>query len=64
MAAPATPKVKAAAQGGGAAGALSVIIVWGASQAGLDVPAEVASAFTTLVASAAAFAAGYYKSNV
>ena len=45
-------------------GVILVIIVWGASQAGLEVPAEVASAFTTLLASGAAFAAGYYKSNV
>jgi hypothetical protein len=40
-------------QAGGAAGALTVILVWAAGTAGLDVPAEVASAFTTLIAAAA-----------
>lgn len=48
------PKVAAA----GAAGAASVILVWGLTAAGLDVPAEVASAITTLLATAA----GWLKS--
>ena len=48
------PKVAA----GGVGGAVSIVIVWVASQLGLDVPAEVASAFTTVVA----FVAGYLKS--
>ncbi|MFY9580087.1 MAG: hypothetical protein WAQ33_12260 [Gaiellaceae bacterium] len=32
------------------AGAVTILIVWGAGAAGLAVPAEVASAFTTIVA--------------
>jgi hypothetical protein len=47
------PKVVA----GGAAGAFTVVLVWVAGMYGLDVPAEVASAFTVLVS----FAAGYVK---
>lgn len=41
------PNRKVAA--GGLAGALSVIVVWLLSLAGVDVPGEVASAFTTLI---------------
>ncbi len=48
------PKVQAA----GAAGAVTVLLVWVAGMFGLDVPAEAASAFTVLVSSAA----GYLKS--
>lgn len=48
------PKVIA----GGAAGAVTVMAVWIAGMFGLDVPAEVASAFTVLVS----FAASYLKS--
>ncbi len=48
------PKVVA----GGIAGALTVLIVWGASLAGLDIPPEVASALTVLIS----FAAGFLKS--
>jgi hypothetical protein len=44
-------------QAAGAAGALTVIVVWAANSAGVDVPPEVASAFTTLMA----FLAGYIK---
>lgn len=47
------PKVVA----GGVAGAVTVVLVWVAGLAGLDVPAEVASAFTVIVS----FAAGYFK---
>lgn len=47
------PKVAAA----GAAGAVTIILVWAVSLAGVDVPPEVASAVTTLLA----FAAGYIK---
>lgn len=47
------PKVKAASL----AGAVSVLIVWGAAYAGVDIPPEVASAFSTILA----FAAGYLK---
>jgi hypothetical protein len=47
------PKVVA----GGIAGAVSILVVYGASLAGLDVPPEVASAFTVVVS----FAAGYIK---
>ena len=50
------PKAKVAA--GGIAGALSVMLVFVAAQAGVDVPPEVASAFTVLVS----FFAGYVKS--
>ena len=32
------------------AGAVTILLVWGAGAAGLAVPAEVASAFTTIVA--------------
>ena len=32
------------------AGALTILLVWAASTAGLDVPPEAASAFTTVVA--------------
>jgi len=45
------PKVAA----GGAAGAASIVIVYIANQLGLDVPAEVASAFTVLLGTAAAY---------
>lgn len=45
------PKV----QNAGIAGAVTVLVVWVAGLVGLDVPPEVASAFTTLVA----FGAGY-----
>lgn len=38
------------AQAGGAAGAFTVILVWACGEVGLDIPPEVASAFTTLVA--------------
>lgn len=49
-----SPKVQAA----GAAGAVTILLVWVASMFGLDVPPEAASAFTTLVATAA----GWFKS--
>lgn len=39
----------------GAAGAGTVILVWIVGLAGLDVPPEVASAFTTLLATGAAY---------
>jgi hypothetical protein len=42
-----TPTRKVSA--GALASALSIIIVWGASMAGLEIPPEVASAFTTLL---------------
>lgn len=47
------PKVKAA----GTAGAVATLLVFIAKQAGLDVPAEVAAALTTLLA----FVGGYLK---
>lgn len=47
------PKVKA----GGAAGALSIVLVWALGEAGVSVPPEVASALTVLLSSAA----GYLK---
>jgi hypothetical protein len=48
------PKVAAASW----AGALSVIVVWIVGQFGVDVPAEVASAFTTLIAAFAGYRKG------
>ncbi len=48
------PKVAA----GGAAGAVTILLVWVAGIAGLDVPAEVASAVTVLIS----FVASYLKS--
>ena len=45
------PKVQAA----GWAGAVTIILVWIAGMFGVDVPAEVASAFTALVATSAGF---------
>lgn len=47
------PKVAA----GGAAGAVTVVLVWVAEMFGLEVPAEVASAVTVLISTAA----GYLK---
>lgn len=44
-------KVKAA----GVGGALATVIVWTASVAGLDMPAEVASAWASLIAVGAAW---------
>ncbi len=49
------PKVQA----GGYAGAVTILVVYIAGLFGLDVPAEAASALTTLVA----VAAGYFKSE-
>ncbi|MFQ5915843.1 MAG: hypothetical protein ACE5JS_21935 [Nitrospinota bacterium] len=44
----------------GVAGAFTVIVVWVVEEfAGLQIPAEVASAFTALIA----FVAGYLKAN-
>lgn len=50
---PLHPKVQAS----GVAGAVTVLLVYVASLAGVDVPSEVASAFTVVVS----FAAGYLK---
>jgi hypothetical protein len=50
-----TPQPKVVA--GGVAGAFTIVLVWIAGELGVDVPAEVASAFTVLVS----FAAGYLK---
>jgi hypothetical protein len=46
-----TPQPKVVA--GGAAGAVSVILVWAVGLAGLEVPAEIASAVTVLISFAA-----------
>lgn len=43
---------------GGAAGAVTVMVVWIAGMFGIDVPPEVASSFTVLVS----FLAAYIKS--
>lgn len=40
---------------GGAAGAVSIILVWAASLFGLEVPEYVAQAFTVLLSTAAAY---------
>lgn len=45
------PKVAA----GGAAGAVTIVLVWIAGLLGLEVPAEVASAVTVLIGTAAAW---------
>lgn len=50
---PVHPKVQTA----GIAAAATVLVVWAASLAGLDIPPEVSSAFTTIVA----FAAGWLQ---
>lgn len=50
---PLKPEPKVAA--GGAAGAVTIVLVYLASLAGLDVPPEVASAFTVLVSFGAAY---------
>ena len=42
-----TPSRKVGA--GALAGALSVLIIWAAQQAGVTVPAEVSSSFTTML---------------
>lgn len=55
------PRVKAAATGGTVAGAASVVLVWLLGASGLEVPPEVASALTTLMAGAFAFVAGYRR---
>jgi hypothetical protein len=47
------PQTKVVA--GGAAGALSVLVVYVAGLFGLDVPAEAASALTVLISSGAAY---------
>ena len=49
------PKVQAA----GAAGAVTVLLVWLAGMFGVDVPPEAASAFTVLIAATA----GYLKAE-
>lgn len=46
------PKVIAA----GVAGSVTIIVVWVAGRAGIDVPAPVAAAFTTVLS----FVAGYF----
>ena len=51
---PVNPKVAA----GGLAGGLTIILVWVAGLLGLDVPPEVASAFTLVIATVT----GWFKS--
>lgn len=51
------PTSKVAA--GGVAGAFSILLVWALEQGGLQVPAEVASALTTVVS----FGAAYLKKS-
>lgn len=52
-----TPQPKVVA--GGVAGAVTVLLVYAFGLAGVDVPAEVAAAVTTVIS----FAAGYLVSN-
>lgn len=47
------PTSKVAA--GGAAGSLSIVLVWLAGMAGLDITPEVAAAFTVLLSTGAAY---------
>lgn len=47
--------MNAKVQAGGAAGAVTVLLVWLAGLAGLDIPAEVAAAITTLISTGAAY---------
>lgn len=42
-------------QAGGAAGAITVVLVWAVGLAGLEIPPEVASAVTVLIGTGAAF---------
>jgi len=60
---PAQPKVKAATAGAGVSGAVTAILMWVVGLLGLDVPPEIASAFTTLIAAGFAYWAGYKKTN-
>ena len=53
------PVTTSATAGAGIAGAATVLIVWGLSAAGVDVPAEVAQAITVLIAAAGALLAGW-----
>ena len=55
------PKVQAAAVGAGFAGAVTTIAVWIMESQGLDVPAEVAAAITTIISALVGFASGYQK---
>jgi len=57
MASTATPTPKVAAAG--ISGAVALIIVWVAGLFGLDVPPEVAAAFTVILA----FVAAYFKTD-
>lgn len=52
-----TAKPTAKVATGGAAGALTVLLVFAAGWAGVEVPAEVAAAATVLIS----FVAGYFK---
>lgn len=53
------PITTASTAGAGIAGAATVLIVWGLTSAGVDVPAEVAQAITVLLAAAGALLAGW-----
>lgn len=52
---PAGPLPTSKVAAGGAAGALTVVLVWALGAAGVDIPAEVASALTVLLSTAAAY---------
>ena len=53
------PVTTSATAGAGIAGAATVLIVWGLTSAGVDVPAEAAQAITVLLAAAGALLAGW-----
>lgn len=50
------PKVAAA----GIGGAVTTVLIWGATAAGIEIPAEVAAAIATIIA----FGAGYLKTGI
>lgn len=56
-----SPKVTAAAGGGGIGIALSIILVWILTANGIEVPAEPAAAIGSVLSSALAFIGGYIK---
>jgi hypothetical protein len=60
---PVHPKVQNATISGGAAGALTIIVVWALSLKNVIVPTEVALSFSTIFSAAATLAGGYFTPN-
>lgn len=58
---PVSPKAKATVAGGSSAGALAIILVWIATENGVQVPAEVATSLGVLIATGAAAVAAWVK---